>query len=106
MRYYKFTDTEFKAEELYPYKLIEKAEKKELSEEQKKRIVENTMSCVSQRGHWCQGGWAFDFRPYMKRYIVNRKGSWFPIYSFTRRMAIEVLHFQPDEIYEIRNRYK
>ena len=69
-----------KLEKLIKNMSIEKALGK-MSAAEKQQIFDNTRG---YKGSYRQGGWQWDFRPFMKRFIVNTYGDWEAVYAFNK----------------------
>lgn len=46
-------------------------------------------------------GWAFDFKPYMKRYLFKHYGHWYERYAIDKTALRQSVCGKIDEIYEI-----
>ena len=85
--------------------LHDKCEKGEkLSAYDKERIFE---SIRSYNGIYRLSGWEFDFRPFMKRFIVNTYDNWSPIFAFSKGNIRKNVYTRNGvkEIHEIPNNY-
>ena len=71
-----------------------------LTSEEKQKIYDATQA---DRGAYKLGGWEFNFREFMKRYIVNHYGNWNTCYAFSKSNIKNNLYTKTGikEIYEI-----
>lgn len=61
--------------------------------------------CREYRGVYRLAGWEFNFRSYMKRYIVRTYDNWSPVYAFNSGNIRKNIYTRTgvEEIYEIPN---
>lgn len=89
------------------YKLMEKLNNGgKLTKEEKDWICQGTMTATSVKHQVCVNGWAYDFRPFMKRYLINLYGHWEEKYAFSKKELQKVMGYYKGEIVEAPNRHK
>lgn len=54
-------------------------------------------------GTYKQMGWKYDFKPYLKRFLVSQYGSWQQYYCINKTALRKLLHGHVDEIIEVEN---
>lgn len=74
-----------------------------LTKEEKQEIFDKTRE---YKGVYKLAGWSFDFKKYMKRYIVNHYDNWSVIYAFSKENIRENIYTKTgiEEIHEIKHR--
>lgn len=89
------------------FSLMEKANSGgRLSKEEKEWICRETMNATRVKNQVCVNGWAYDFRPFMKRYLINYYGHWEEKYAFSKKELQKVMSCYKGEIVEAPNRHK
>lgn len=51
-------------------------------------------------------GWAFDFKPYLRRFVIKTGGSWRELYAPNKEKLRIVTHARISEIVELENKYR
>ena len=74
-----------------------------LTKEEKQEIFDKTRE---YKGVYKLAGWAFDFKKYMKRYIVNHYDNWSVVYAFNKTNIRVNIYTKSgiEEIHEIKHK--
>ena len=91
---YKFVNWDVKPLEVYkdtiPYIVkLKLLQRKRVTREEKDKIVS---SMFYQNGIIKQGGWAFDFRGFMKTYLVKQYGMWHEYRAFDKTSLKKIIY--------------
>jgi len=56
---------------------------------------------LKQSGGFKLMGWYFDFKPYLKLYVINQYDNWYQAYAPNKTMLRKTIHGRIDKIVEV-----
>jgi hypothetical protein len=56
---------------------------------------------LMKTGFYKQSGWAYDFRPFLKKFLYKQDGTWTEVYAPNRTLLNKSIHGKIDKIVEI-----
>ena len=90
-----------------PFELMERLNNNgKLTKEEKEWICRESMNATCVKNPVCRFGWAYDFRPFMKRYLINYHGQWIERFAFSKKELQKVMSCYKGEIVEAHNKCK
>jgi hypothetical protein len=58
---------------------------------------------IMETGIYRLMGWAFDFRPFLRRFVYKQYGQWWELYAPDKTMVRKAVHGRITEIVEVKN---
>lgn len=66
----------------------------------------HSINDLKQFGIYKLNGWAFDFKPFLRRYVYLTHGSWREMYAPNKQTVVNLTYGRVSEIVEIKNKYR